>query len=65
MVLIIKELMKALSSMKERNLEVHKKLLIESQQCNEIYTQILSAIRKQNLMLDDLRESGKVVAVAN
>jgi len=53
---IISELVKALERMKQENLEVHKKLLIESQNTNKIYVQILSAIHHQNTILDDLKE---------
>lgn len=57
---IIKELVKALGSFKEKTLEVHKKLLLESQETNKIYIQILSALRHQNVILDDLKEKQMV-----
>ena len=58
--IVIVELVKALTSIKEKNLQIHKKLLIESQATNKIYIQILSELRRQNLILEDLKESGKV-----
>lgn len=57
---IILALTKTIKKMKEENLEVHKKLLIESQNTNKIYIQILSAIRHQNSILDDLKEYDKL-----
>ena len=62
---MINELVKALTTKNKEGLDIHKKLLIESQKTNQIYVQILSAIRHQNVMLDDLKESGRVVTVSN
>ena len=57
---IISELVKALATMKEKNFQVHTKLLKESQETNKIYIQILSAIRHQNSILDDLKQTDRI-----
>lgn len=58
---IIKELVKALETFKQKSLETHKLLLIESQATNKIYIQILSALRHQNAILDDLKENNRLL----
>ena len=57
---IILELLKTIKSFKEDSLQVHKKVLLESQQTNKIYIQILSALRHQNVILDELKRTGRL-----
>jgi len=57
---MISVLVKALQTMKERNFKVHTELLKESQKTNEIYVQILSALRHQNMILDELKRTDRI-----
>ena len=57
---IISELVKALQSTKQTSLQVHKRLLLESQKTNEIYVQILQALRHQNMILDELKRTDRI-----
>ena len=57
---IISALVKTIKKMKAENLDVHKKLLIESQNTNQIYVQILSSIRHQNAILDELKRTDRI-----
>lgn len=62
---IIHELMDALKRMKHDNLQVHKRLIIESQTSVKLYTQILSELRRQNLILDEANQEKRLVRVTN
>jgi len=50
---IINQLITTLSIYRKTNLEVQKKLILESQETNRIYTDILHELRRQNLILQE------------
>ncbi len=62
---IILALTKTIKSIKEQSLQVHKRLLLESETNVKLYTQILSELRRQNLILEDAKQERRLVRVSN
>jgi len=62
---MILELMKVIKSIKENNLQVHKRLILESETNVKLYTQILSELRRQNMLLDQAVQERRLVKVTD
>jgi len=62
---IILALTNTIKTIREENLKVHKRLLIESDTNVKLYTQILSELRRQNLILEDAKQERRLVRVTN
>ena len=62
---IIVELVAVIKKIKKENLQVHKRLIMESETSVKLYTQILSELRRQNLILDDANQEKRLVRVTN
>jgi len=57
---IIKELMHTIKSIKENSVKTQANLLLEARKTNSLYAQLLSELRRQNSILDDLKREGRV-----
>lgn len=62
---IILALTKTIQSIKEENLKVHKRMILESGSVFNTYNQILQALNRQNQLLEQAIQEKKLIRVTN